>query len=235
MAALDELAAKLRGSVRRAVAGREQAGLVAQFDAMRREVEDALEPIDEALAALAAPELSLDEEAATELASRRESVRGQLDNLREALAEDPAMIRQGNVWRATREAIVALKKQAVDVRAEAYRAMLASYADGDRELAESLPPGTAGLAEYRAALRAFEGLVERVPRSAAEVGRAANVGRRLQTLREEVEGAVPEPFRIQWRDLRGTGLPLTRLTPEFRVWLDERGLAANVVARYRVE
>src|SRR3954451_308072 len=117
MAALDDLDTPLRGGVRRAVAGRQQADLVAQFDGMRRDVEDALEPIEEALAVLAAPELSLDEETAVQLASRREAVREQLVKLQEALVEDPGAIRQGNVWRVTRAAVVGLKTQVVEARA----------------------------------------------------------------------------------------------------------------------
>lgn len=234
MAVLDDLATQLSAAVSQAVVGRKQAGLVAQFDGIRSELENAAGPIGEALGVLEAAELEVDEETADRLAERREVVRRKFEQIREALADEPETIRRGTLWRDTRQVITALQGHAVTVRAEAYRRMLESYADGDGELADSLPPNTEGLADYRAALRHFEEMAESTPRSANEVARGADAGRRLKDMRERVEArAVPERFRDQWRELRGPGLPVTRLTPEFRAWLDERGVAANVVLHYR--
>ena len=234
MSVLDELTSGLQASVRRAVAGRTQAGLFAEFDTMRDELETAVGPIGEALAVLGATEMPVGAETRALLDSRRAGLVEQLAKVRETLTHDPAKVRQGTLWRTTRQAIAALRSEALAARDVAFQALLAPFADGDRELADSLPPGTEGLAAYRAALLAFEELAERPPRTAADVAHAAGAGRRLKSLRERVEaGAVPEAFRDYWRELRGAGMPITRLTPEFRAWLDERGLAGNIVVRYR--
>jgi len=234
MAVLDDLATQLSTAVRKAVVGRKQAGLVAQFDGMRSALENAAGPIGEALAVLEAPEFELDEETGNRLAARRQALGLKFEQVREALAAEPEALRRGALWRDTREAITALQGGAMAARAETYRTLLEPYADGDRDLADSLPPDTQDLDEFRKVLSQYEAAVERMPRSADEVARAVATGRRLKEIRERVEArAVPERFRDQWRYLRGPGLPVTGLTPEFRAWLDERGLAANVVLHYR--
>jgi hypothetical protein len=234
MAVLDDLVSELSASVRLAVVGRKQAGLVAEFEGMRSDLENAAGPIGEVLVVLEVPDLALDEETVERLAARREVVRRRFEQVREALADEPAAIRRGTLWRDTRQAVIGLRGDAVAARAEAYRTLLEPYSDGDRDLANSLPPNTKDLDEFRKVLNQYEATVERIPRSANEVAQAAATGRKLKEIRERVEaGAVPEAFRVQWRDLRGPGLPVRRLTPEFRAWLDERGLAANVLLHYR--
>src|SRR4051794_34699399 len=99
MAVLDDLATELRGSVRRAVATREQTDLVAEFDRMRSDVEDATVPLRESLAVLGAPELSVQAETAEKLSSQRELVRGLLEKVRETVTSDPTKVRQGTLWR----------------------------------------------------------------------------------------------------------------------------------------
>jgi hypothetical protein len=232
--ALDQLADDLRASVRRATAARAEAGLVAQFDGMRADVEGAIEPIREGLSVLNAPELSLNAEATSQVRARREWLQTQLEKVRAGLEKDPSSIRRGGLWRETKKAIDTLGEELSNIRLEAYNAMLAPYSERDLELLDSLPPGTSGVDEYRTALRAYENALDRVPSTPAEVAAADQAGRRLREIRERVEAAaVPAEFSEQWRALRGSGLGLTELTDEFRDWLATQGLNANVVLVYR--
>lgn len=234
MAVLDQLASELRTTVRRASAARQEAGLVAQFDGMRADVEAAIQPVRDGLSVLDAPELQVGEDVIAQIRSRREWVQAQLEKVRVALDKDPTSIRRGELWRETKKAIEALRGDLGQVQAEAYTLMLAQYAERDAELLESLPPGTAGLAEYRSALRAYESAVDTVPANPAEVAQADAAGRSLQEVRERVEAAaVPAEHRDEWRALRGSGLPLRELTPEFREWLTQQGLDSSVLLVYR--
>lgn len=234
MGALDQLADDLQMSVRRATAARAEAGMVAQFDGMRADVEGAIQPIREGLSVLEAPELHVSPEITSQLKARREWLQAQLDKVGTALEKDPSSIRRGELWRETKKAIQTLRTDLLNVRSAAFSAMLAPYSERDQELMESLPPGTTGLTEYRSALSAYETALERLPTTAAEVAVADAAGRRLREIRERVEAAaVPAEFREQWRALRGAGLGLTDLTPEFSDWLAEPGLDVNVVLVYR--
>jgi hypothetical protein len=234
VAVLDQLASELSTTVRRASAAREEAGLVAQFDGMRADVEAAIQPIRDGLSVLEAPELQVSDDAMAQVRSRREWVQAQLAKVRTALEKDPTSIRRGELWRETKKAIEALRGDLRNVQADAYNAMLTQYAERDGELLDSLPPGTTGLVEYRSALGAYERAVERLPTTPTEVAAADAAGRRLREIRERVEAAaVPADLRDQWRALRGSGLPLRELTPEFKEWLSGQGLDASALVVYR--
>lgn len=234
MATLDQLADEVRASVRRATAARAEAGLIAQFDGMRADVEAAIEYIREGVSVLEAPELGVSTAAKSQVQARREWLAAQLQKIQAALEKDPNSIRRGALWRDTKKAMEKLREDLSNVRFDAYNAMLARYAEGDSELLDSLPPGTTGLDEYRRALSAYEKARDRMPGTVEEVAGADNAGRRLQEIREEVEAAaVPDALRDQWRDLRASGLALAEMTEEFRDWLATQGLDTNVVLVYR--
>src|SRR5262249_35152165 len=104
----------------------------------------------------------------------------------------------------------------------------------DRDVVDALPPGIAGVRDYRLAIDDFERYAGRRPTTAEEVTEAAAKGRRMKTMRETVESeAVPAEFHDQWRLLRSAGLPLAHRTDAFVGWLRERGLANSTVVTYR--
>lgn len=234
-ATLDRLAAELLAAVRRASTAQADAALAAQFEGLQLQVDDATAEITECAQVVArSPLLRIPQEERENLESRRSWVVSQIDRLRSVAAENPAAVRQGPVWRETRQAIDALRKELTAARAGSYRALLEEFAAGDRELLESVPPGTAGLVAYRRAIEDLESFATRQPRSLDDVAQAAAAGRRLRELREQVErDAVPAEFQDEWRALREGGLRLPALTDEFRAWLDSHGLAKSVVLTYR--
>lgn len=234
-ATLDRLAAELVAAVRRASAAQADAALAAQFEGMQLQIDEAAAEIAEcAHVVTRSPLLLIPQEQRENLESRRSWLASQIDRLRSVVAENPAAVRQGPVWRETRQAIDALRKELAAARADSYTALLKEFVVADRELLESVPPGTAGLGEYRRAIEDLESLAARQPRSLDDVVRAAAAGRRLRELREQVErDAVPAEFQDEWRALRASSLRLPALTEEFRAWLDSHGLAKSVVLTYR--
>lgn len=233
--ALDDLSEELVSSVRRAAAAVADASLVAQLGRMRGDLDGATRPISECMTVLLdSPLIELSNEQADLLSQRRAWVTSQIAKVREALAADPASLRKGSLWRETKQAVETIESELVDARAASYAHLLDHFAAGDRELLETLPPQTPGKRDYQEAIEAFEAARERLPSSVEDTAEATAAGRRLQKLREQVESdAVPEKFQEQWRALRADGLALGALTPEFRAWLDEHGLARSVVLRYR--
>jgi len=233
---LDDLAHELAASVRRASSAAADAQLVAQLDVMRSAIEAATGPIAECMSVLmGSPLLDVPEEQGT-LAERKAWVAAQIEKLREAFASDPGSIRKGNLWRETKNAFEKLRDELLDARAASYESLLDGFAAGDRELLQTLPPRTAGTPEYREAIENFDVFRQRLPGTVEEVAKAAAAGRRLRALREQVESAaVPAEFQEQWRALREDRLALSKLTPEFRGWLDEHSLSHSVVLRYRAQ
>jgi hypothetical protein len=233
-ATLDSLAAELVREVDRATAARAQAGLVAEFDGMRTDVEAEIAPISEAAVVFDSSHIALTAEQRAELSERQQWLAAQLDKVRSALDKQPEKIRRGDVWKETKRALQALRASLEGARVTNYEDLLAQFADGDHDLLDSLPAGTPGVNEYRVALNAFERVRERLPQTAQDVAIAEAAAGRLKEIRERVEAdAVPDAFRSQWRALRGAGIPLASLTPDFRVWLEEHGVAENVMVVYR--
>lgn len=231
---LDALAAELVQEVERAAAARAQAGLVAEFDGMRTDVEAVLAPISEAAVVFDSPHLALTAEQKAEVSERQRRLAAQLEKVQAALGQQPEKVRRGELWKETKRAMEALRASLESVRATNYEALLAAFADGDHDLLDSLPSGTPGVNEYRIALNAFERVREQAPQTPQDVATAEAAARRLKDIRERVEAdAVPSAFRAQWRALRGAGIPLAALTPEFRQWLEEHGVAENVMIVYR--
>lgn len=231
---LDLLAAELVTKVRRAATAQADTALAAQFDGMRLEVDAASTEIAEYAAVSTSPHLRVSAEHRQSLESRTAWVEAQIARVRTILAEDPRAVRQGKVWRETKQAIEALRKDLVLARDAGYAALLEEFVAGDRQLLETVPPGIAGLREYRAAVETFESTADRRPRSIDDVAQAAAAGRRLRDLRERVErDAVPSEFQDEWRVLRAGGLSLTALTDDFRAWLDSHGLSQAIVLTYR--
>jgi hypothetical protein len=231
---LDSLAAGLRDAVREAAVARQGFALATELAVLRRDLENVTAPIHACTSVLEdAPQLELAAEQREGLADRRAWVAAQLEKVRAALADDPGSLRRGELWRETRRATGTLAKELEAARAEAYAAFLAGFAAGDAELLAALPATTDAVRDYRAAIAAFEEHRRRPPESPADVTAAAAAGRRLAALREQVEQeAVPPAFQPQWRALRGGGLPLDELTPDFRAWLDEHDHTRSVVLTY---
>jgi type II secretory pathway component PulJ len=173
-------------------------------------------------------------EQTTEVAERQRWLQAQIEKVHAALEKQPEKIRRGELWKETKRAMDALRTSLEMARASNYDALLAGYAEGDHELLDSLPAGTSGVTEYRTALNVFERVRDRAPQTPHDVATAEAAARRLKEIRERVEAdAVPSDFRTQWRSLRGAGIPLSALTPEFRQWLEEHGVAENVMVVYR--
>ena len=231
---LDSLASELEQRVRHAAAARSGAALAAQFETMRSELESATSEIEECLTVLLdSPSLELPG-APEDLEQRKAWVAEQLGAVRTKLAENPAAIRQGDLWRSFKRAIETLRSELVEARALAYATFLDQFPAGDRELFESLPPEIPGVREYGEAIDGFERARDRLPRTVEEVARAAAAGRRLAERRDHVENeAVPPEFRDDWRALRGEGLALPELSEPLRAWLEEHDLAGSVLLRYR--
>lgn len=234
-ATLDRLAAELVAKVRRASAAQTGAALAAQFDGMRRHVDTASTEIAECAEVVTkSPLLRIAKEQRETLESRRSWVESQIARVRSVLEEDPGAVRQGAVWRETKQAIEALRDELVLARASGYAALLEEFVAADRQLLQSVPPATAALREYRTAIDALELIADRPPRSIDDVAKAAAAGRRLRELRERVErDAVPGEFQEEWRALRANGLPLAALSDEFRAWLDSHGITKSIVLTYR--
>lgn len=234
---LDELAHELAASVRRASSAAADAQLVAQLDVMRSAIEAATGPIAECMSVLmGSPLLNVPEEQSATLAERKEWVAAQIEKLREAFASDPGSIRKASLWRDTKNAFEKLRDELLNARAASYESLVDGFAAGDRELLQTLPPRTAGTREYREAIENFNLIRGRLPGTVEDVAKAAAAGRRLRALREQVESAaVPAEFQEQWRALRADGLALSKLTPEFRGWLDEHSLSRSVVLEYRAQ
>ena len=232
--ALDALAAELVQEVERATAARAQAGLVAEFDGMRTDVETLIVPISEAAVVFESSHLALTAEQKAEFSARQQWLAAQIEKVNAALEKQPEKIRRGEIWKEMKRAMEALRASLESARAANYEALLAGYADGDHDLLDSLPSGTPGVTEYRTALNAVERVRERAPQTPQDVATAEAAARRLKEIRERVEAAaVPSEFRAQWRSLRGAGIPLAALTPAFRQWLEEHGVAENVMVVYR--
>lgn len=232
---LDLLAGALHDAVERASGARSDAALLAQFDAMRGDVDDAARKISESMSVLLdSGTLEMPADTKTALEERRRWVSAQVATIRSAIIEDPARVKQGKAWRETRQAFQTLESELAEARAVAYHEMLAQFSRDDRQLLDTLPPGTPGVPAYRTAIQDFDQLADRLPRSPQEVTEAAAAGRRLAKLREQVETeAVPPEHQEQWRAVRGDGLALAEITNEFRAWLDSRGLARSVVLKIR--
>jgi hypothetical protein len=234
-ARLDVLARDLQEAVERAARARQNAALIAQFETMQREISDHTARIGTVLPiVLDSPHFALTIDRRTELDDRRQAVRRQMRQVRDVLARDPLQVRQGSLWRDAKSSAAALANELEAALADAYRELLATFDGDDERLLDSLPPGTPGAAEYRTAIRDFETISERAPESLADVTRAVAAGRRLTALRDKLDAeSIPAQFQTQWRALRGQGLQLDDITPEFSTWLRERGLARSVVAVYR--
>ncbi len=232
--ALDALAAGLVQEVERAAAARAQAGLVAEFDGMRADVEAVIAPISDAAVVFDSSHLALTAEQEADVSEKQRWLAAQLEKVHAALDKQPEKIRRGDIWKDTKRAVEALRASLESARATNYEALLGSFADGDHDLLDSLPSGTPGVNDYRIALNAFERVRERAPQTPQDAVTAEAAARRLKEIRERVEAdAVPSAFRAQWRALRGAGIPLAALTPEFRQWLEEHGVAENVMVVYR--
>ena len=231
---LDTLATQLEQRVRHAAAARTGAALAAQFDGMRGDLESASSEIDECMTVLFDSRLLQLPSEGADFEQRKAWVAEQLRAIRKKLDENPASVRQGDLWRNTKRAIETLRNELLEAREQAYAAFLDEFAAGDRELLQSLPPGVSGAEDYRQAIEEFERVRERLPGKVDDVARAAAAGRRLEKCRHRVESeAVPAAFKDDWRALRGEGLPLTALNEELLAWLKEHELARSVVLQYR--
>lgn len=232
---LDRLAAELAREVRHAAAARANAELVAAFHGMTRDVETAATDIEQCAAVLRGPSpLVLPETYPRELQARTEWIQAQIAKVRETIEQDPMRVRQGPLWRETQRAFNTLRTELLEVLDAAYSSLLDSFAGDDRHVLETLPPGIAGVRDYRIAIDDFERCAAKRPTTTDDARAAAAAGRRLKSLREKVEAeAVPAEFQDQWRQVRTTGLPLADLTDPFVAWLRERGLAGSTVLTYR--
>ena len=231
---LDQLADALDREVRHAAALRSKTELAAEFDGMTAALtnETALIETYAGVVASESSPLTFEPEVGESLSQRTEWIVSQVDKVRRVLGEDPMKVRQGKVWGETQRAIKSLRSDLESAVDEAYAHTLDSFRGDDRDVLDTLPPGTSGVARYREAIEEFERLALVRPSSADDVVRAAAAGRRMQAKREEVEAeAVPAQFSAQWRVLRTTGLRLADASPSFLAWLDERGLSGSAVLK----
>lgn len=232
---LDRLASELEREVRHAAGARASAELVAAFRGMTLDVDAAATEIEQCAAVLLGPSpLVLPDSYAKEFQERKEWLGAQIAKVRATIDKDPMRVRQGTLWRETQKAFNTLRDELLDLLDSAYASLLDTFSADDRHVLETLPPGITGVRDYRAAIDDFERYVAARPASVDDVRQAAAVGRRLKSLREQVEAeAVPEEFQEQWRQVRTTGLPLADLTDAFVAWLRERGLANSTLLTYR--
>lgn len=230
-ARLDRLATDLKLAVQSAAGAREDANLVAQFDAMTTELNNAARSISGSLSVVLDPsELPVPEDTRATIGERREWVATQLAKIRNKVADDPAQAKQGKTWADTRRALQALTDYLETARDVAYNELLDQYKGDDQQVLEAATPGTPDLAAYRTAVDQFQACSETEPQTLEQVQHATEIGRRLVELRERVESAsVPAEFRDQWRAVRSEGLALSDLTPQFSAWLTTQGLSKSVV------
>ena len=234
---LDRLATELAREVRHAAGARASAELVAALHGMTRDVDAAATEIEQVMAVLHGPSaLVLPDTFPAGLRARADWVQAQVAKARQAVEKDPMRVRQGPLWRETQKAFNTLRSELLQVLDDAYSSLLDPFAADDRRVLETLPPGTSGLRDYRAAIEDFEHAAAKRPRSVEDIKAAAAVGRRLKSVREKVEvAAIPAEFQDQWRRVRASGLPMPELTDAFMDWLREQGLAGSTVLMYRAQ
>ncbi|MGO9791890.1 MAG: hypothetical protein ACLP8S_21015 [Solirubrobacteraceae bacterium] len=232
---LDDLTAELEAVVKRAVAATADASLTAELDTMGNDLVAATDPIGQAISVLFdSPQVKLKVNQVAELDRKRNALGSQLAAVDAQLQLDPSTIRRGTLWRDTKRAIDNLRQSLAELRDEVYQTLLAEYPDEDREQLRSLPPHTIGLVDYERAINAFELVFSTSPRSPADLASAIAAGERLRDRRAQVESeAVPVEHRARWRQLRGTGLPLSDLSEDFHGWLKEHGIEDDVLLRLR--
>jgi hypothetical protein len=231
---LDRLASELALEVRDAAAARTNSELVSMLDAMTKEVDATATAIQQTAAVLRGPSpLTLPPSYADDIRGRNDWVAGQVAKVRAAVESDPMRVRQGKLWSDTQKAFNTLRAEVVAVLSTAYGELLDSYASDDRQVLETLPPGVTGARDYSAVIGEFEQHRSQTPQTLDSIRAAVAVARRLKDLRERVESeSVPEQFQDEWRQIRTTGLPLTKVTDEFMVWLRDPDLAKAIVLTY---
>lgn len=231
---LDELADALHREVRHAAGARADADVAAAFDGMTKELNTVASQLESYGAVASGPSpLKFPPTFAQSLGERKTWVDAQVKKVRHVIAEDPMKVRQGKLWSETQRAASTMRNDLAEAIDEAYNQLLEPFRGDDRDILETLPPRTPGVAEYRDAIDEFDRLAEVRPTSTEEVTAAAAAGRRMQRHREEVEAkAVPAEFADQWRLLRTSGLPLTEMTDGFSSWLREQGFASSTVVTF---
>lgn len=231
---LDELAEELHREVRHAAGARADAEVAAAFDGMTNALNTVAGQLESYGAVVAGRSpLKFPPTFVQSLGERKAWVDAQVKKVRDVIAEDPMKVRQGKLWSETHRAATTMRNDLAEAIDEAYRQVLEPFRGDDRDILETLPPSTPGVAEYRDAIHTFNRFAEARPTSPEDVTMAVAAGRRMQRHREEVEAqAVPAEFADQWRLLRTTGLPLTEMTDGFSSWLRERGFASLTVVTF---
>jgi hypothetical protein len=235
--ALDRLASELAREVRDASAARHDSELASQFDGMTEIVQAVAMSIRQTAKVLDGPSpLGEPHPYREELRERGEWVISQVAKVRSVLESDPLTVRQGKLWAQTRTAFQTLRDELEGTLKAAYEELLDPYAADDLRVAETLPPRVQGAREYRQLIEQFERLRNQTPQSAEQIKEALAVAQKLRDLRESLESeGVPEEYREEWRQLRESGLPLTRASDGFVAWLHEHGLADAIVLSYRTQ
>ena len=163
---LDELADALHREVRHAAGARADAEVAAAFDGMTKELNTVASQLESYGAVVSGPSpLKFLPTFAQSLGERKTWVDAQVKKVRDVIAEDPMKVRQGKLWSETQRSARTMRNDLAEAIDEAYHQLLEPFRGDDRDILETLPPRTPGVAEYRDAIDEFDRL--------AEVGRQA--------------------------------------------------------------
>jgi hypothetical protein len=208
--------------------------LAADYEGLRHRIDEAAGAIGSRMAVLSSRVLAATDEELAAVAEAREGLGDLVAAVRTAVADDPAGLRRGNLWRQADGAISALTARADETIDQAFSRLIRASPAPEPGLLAAVPPATPGIDEYRAATARYEELVAVRPRSGEALdGFLALTGTLAELEQRLVREAVPAEFRAQWQQLQRGELRLASLDDAFHDWLRDRGMLEGVVLLYR--
>ena len=213
-----DLARQASSAVQRAQVAKHDAAAQQVFVSMHQEVAYYETRLAPALFCLRSDKLDLRADERERLASTLRTAAGALTALRERLAAAPEEVRDGPVWKSYKQSMIAVEQVGDEVRVTAVHRLLDRLPRPKQGLISMLPPHDARRREYVHLQQQYELRTVEVT-SPAELETILKITSELAALEAQIDDAVPDAHRRDWKALIEGRLTLAILEPDFDAWL----------------